>query len=257
MMKVALCIMCKDEQKYLQENIAHHVLLGVDTIIVYDNNSKIPIKKMKWFKENPHVHVVDWPDKKRLSHIRAFRHCLKHFKQFDWIGFIDTDEFVVIKTKENIKQFLGHYKEYGGLGIQWKCFGSSGHKTKQESVIESFTQASGTMDDKHVKCFVQTKYCLGPRGNPHQFSYVKGRPCVNELGKNIPGPFNQPISRKRIQLNHYVTRSREDFEEKRKRGGGNTQDNNKLTEAFWDRFNKNDKECLAILEMRKKLLNNK
>ena len=141
--------------------------------------------------------------------------------------------------------------------MQWKCFGSSGHKKKQRSIIENYIQTSDTLDDKHVKCFVQTKYCIGNKGNPHCFRYQKGKFCVNENGKIIPGPFNLPLTRKLIQLNHYVTRSEEDFKEKRKRGGGNTQNNTKLTQPFWDRFNRSKKECKAILEMRKKLQNKK
>ena len=63
-MKVALCIMSKNEQGYLQENIKHHLLLGIDTIIIYDNNSSPPLKNIKWFKEHPHLHIVDWNDTK-------------------------------------------------------------------------------------------------------------------------------------------------------------------------------------------------
>lgn len=38
-MKVALCVRTKDFGRYLPEWIAYHYVIGVDEIVVYDDNS--------------------------------------------------------------------------------------------------------------------------------------------------------------------------------------------------------------------------
>ena len=37
-MKVAVCIMCKNENEYITENVEYHLALGFDHIIVYDTH---------------------------------------------------------------------------------------------------------------------------------------------------------------------------------------------------------------------------
>ncbi|WP_368044404.1 glycosyltransferase family 2 protein, partial [uncultured Desulfovibrio sp.] len=41
----AVCLIAKDEEYYLKEWCEYHLRIGFDSIIIYDNGSKIPIKK--------------------------------------------------------------------------------------------------------------------------------------------------------------------------------------------------------------------
>lgn len=94
--------------------------------------------------------------------------------------------------------------------------------------------------------------------NPHSFNYKGGFYCVNELFQNFTSEhgnaFNSPATHLKIQINHYITRSREDFQEKIKRGGGNSRDgtaglsktNLKLTEEFWNMFQNGEEENYII-----------
>jgi len=244
---VAACIMCKNDTDSLVENINYHKKIGIDYFIIYDNMSNEPISI-----GDPNVKIIRWTDNKRGSQTRAFRDCLNRFKKnFKWIAFFDTDEFIVPKKDNSIKDLLKRYEDFGGLGVQWKCFGSSGVIKKPKSIINSYTHATNTADNRHIKSIVNTSFvitCLGP----HHFRYEKGKPCVNENYKSIGGPFNTPYTYKYIQMNHYVTRSREDFELKRKRGGGNARTSSKLTEGFWDRFQNGKKET-SILDFLKRI----
>jgi len=161
------------------------------------------------------------------------------------------DEFIVLKKDNDIKHFLKRYEPFGGIGIQWKCFGSSGIQKKPKSIIESYIHATETADNKHIKTIVQTKYAVKPT-SPHSFSYVSGKCCVNEKKKVVKWAYNKPYTYTYVQLNHYVTRSREDFELKRKRGGGNIRTSTKLTEGFWNRF-QNGKREVSILNFLKRI----
>lgn len=250
-MKVSLCIMCKDDTSALKENISYHRLIGVDHFFIYDNLSKVPIKHS--LKGND-ITIIEWSDINKVSQCKAYDHCIKEYKNSsDWIGFIDTDEFIVLKDNcINIKDFLKDYLNFGGVGMQWKCFGSSGIINRSTSIINNFIHASCTDDDVHIKTILQPKYVISSDGNPHAFKYKSSKYCVNENFKRIDGPYNKPITHTKIQLNHYVTRSREDFEDKRRRGGGNIRNSNKLTESFWNRF-QNGKPDTTIIELVKTL----
>lgn len=237
---IALCIMCKNDENALIENIKYHTLIGVDHFIIYDNLSTRPLSKALFNMNNVTIHV--WSDSQNGSQIRCYDDCLAKYRNaFNWIGFIDTDEFIVIKNGyTNIKDFLKPYEKYGGLGINWKCFGSSGHLKVQDSIIDSYEYAVDLSDNEHIKSIVNTKHVIGSWGNPHTFKYNTGYFCVNENGKRIVGAHNNalstPVSHNKIQLNHYVTRSKEDFDAKVKRGGGNARHTRVLTNAYWERF---------------------
>jgi hypothetical protein len=232
--------MCKNDEAALIENIKYHTLIGVDHFIIYDNLSARPLSIALRGLPNVTCHV--WENRETYSQARCYDVCLSTYRnQFKWIGFIDTDEFIVIKDgSKSIKDFLKSYEQYGGLGINWKCFGSSGHIQKQQSIIESYEHAIDIGDNGHIKSIVNTRHVIRSSGNPHAFLYAPGFYCVNEGCVQIKGPhnnaINSPTTHKKAQINHYITRSREDFEAKQRRGGGNNRGSAKLTEQFWSRF---------------------
>lgn len=51
-----------------------------------------------------------------------------------WMVYIDADEFLVIKDgTPNLPTLLQDYIKYGGLGVFWVVFGSSGHVKRPEN----------------------------------------------------------------------------------------------------------------------------
>ncbi len=243
---LALCLWCKNENRYLREWIDYHLLLGVDHIFVIDNNSDIPLAN----------EVSDYIDRGIVTletdaSVFYRRQCVAYARsitrlhnRFRWLGFFDTDEFVVPKNGQLLPAFLRNYESCGGLGVFWHCFGSNGHLRRQPSVLEAFTKrsASDFGPNTHIKSFVNTEFVahIAPP-NPHCFRYRGGRPCVDENGEPIVGPMRQPRTSALIQLNHYFLRSAEDWEEKLQRGGGNS-----TTRRSKDYFTLNDRECNAI-----------
>lgn len=134
---IAACIMHKNDIEALIENIKYHTLIGFDKIIIYDNESDVDLSVLHNYNN---VILREWNDKEKYSQVRCYNHCIQNDKDnFQWIAFFDTDEFIVLKDGSTcIKQFMKKYENFAGLGINWKCFGSSGHLKKQESVIYSY-----------------------------------------------------------------------------------------------------------------------
>lgn len=223
---ISLCCIVKDENDYLDEWINYHRRIGVEKFYIYDNESKIPVENILTDLIKNKTVVVE-----KIFGVAvqrdAYNRCLRDYgKQSRWIGFIDMDEFIVPKsTNGDLKSFLRGYEQYGGLGINWMMFGSSGHTEKsKQPQIERFLYRSKASDpiNNHIKCIVQPRYSE-TAVNPHFFIYSGQKYCVNENQKIIEGAFSINSTVK-IQLNHYFCRSLEEFKQKMIRGRADTTD---------------------------------
>lgn len=248
---VALCCIVKDENEYLQEWINYHLKIGVEHFYIYDNGSKIPIwLTIEKNQLSKYVSLIRMPGK--AKQVKAYAHCLKYFgKAYKWIGFIDTDEFIVPKLNNgNFKAFLTQFEPYGGLGINWLIFGSSGHLKRTASPqLESFLLRSEESFhvNTHIKSIVQPAYVKSVIGS-HNFEYIEGKYCVNENFEPIDGPFSK-TSVNKIQLNHYYCRSREEYELKIKRGYGDTRKKRTIDEFYRHDVDSNKVKDTTILEI--------
>lgn len=217
---LTLCLYVKDEDDdYLHEWINYHILIGVERFFIYDNESNIPVKQTlaQEISDN-RVVVVEFPGKG--VQVSAYAHCLHYLGTHTrWLGFIDVDEFLVPKTTTDLREFLTAYEAYGGLGVHWLMFGSSGYIEKPSgSQISSFIQATPPdfEPNNFIKSIVQTHYAVFP-GKVHHFYYKAGYYVVDENYVKVTG-FEMPRAADKIQLNHYFTRSKEQFHQKIERG---------------------------------------
>lgn len=232
---VAISAICKDEGDYIKEWLEYHSDIGVDYFILYDNNSQVPLKKI--LSEYKNVEVIDWLDCKHGTQVRSQIHSINHYSYFRWIGFLDIDEYIVLlKDSVKIKDYLQEFIEYDGLCLYWLAFGSNQHKTKQTSTINSYTQSCPNLNkfNKHIKCFIDPKkydhsaihwtshYIPTLNGNvdvthTNMQEYWVDFLAFKKYMKNLA--IKSTIDTK-MRINHYYTRSIEDFHHKMLRGGG-------------------------------------
>lgn len=252
-MKVAICLMFKNEHKHLPDFINYHRSLGVDDFIIYDNNSTPPVQS-----SDPGIIIQSWPDDGPAKQQRAYAHCLANIgRNYDWVGFIDTDEFVVLKKHNSIKDLLSNYNNHGALGISWLCFGSS--KLDTFSSHSEFYMHSEPSDEinRHIKSFVRTaavktcavypeilvnnQYVLKNMpvinanhvlGDPHYFGVDTVDPQFNKVN----GPFNEH-NRDICYIKHCLVRTKSEVEEKKIRGRGDGAGKNPLY-YDWDNLEK-------------------
>jgi hypothetical protein len=145
---------------------------------------------------------------------------------------------------------LRAYEQYGGLTLNWKIFGSSGHIQRPEGgVLQNYKMC---FTNFHIKTIVNTRNVLKNLG-PHDFEYFPGFNAVDTNFKRVNGPFNPGILEVAgddlfsiMYINHYCTKSREDFEKKSKRG---SQTNDFKGEDFWNDTERNSVEICPLLEI--------
>lgn len=125
--------------------------------------------------------------------VYSYDQCI-HYHRHDhtYLGFIDIDEFVFIKSSRTLKEILQSYEsdECGGkmtywwltsvnnwtagLTLNWMIYGSSGHQSRpQGGVLKNYNQCTryDKFLNKHFKSFVQTKYVNRSANSPHWFYY--------------------------------------------------------------------------------------
>ena len=213
------CI-AKDEDDYLEEWVRYHQLIGVEKFFIFDHRSANPIERtLAPMVASELVNVVRATG--QYPQVPLYTWLLQnHQPASRWIAFIDVDEFLVPTREDDLRALLRDYEQFGGLGVNWLMFGSSGHQERPPGlVMENYRRRSAITYElnQHVKSIVQPQRAIEAR-NPHFFQFSPPWFCVNEMGAPFDGPFSYPVSCQRIQLNHYYFKSRQDFERKTRRG---------------------------------------
>lgn len=217
---LSLCLIVKDEEEdYLREWVDYHHRLGVEAFYIYDNESQIRVRKtLDDYVGRGWVSVQETHG--QFMQDTVYTHCL-HFcgAATQWLGFLDADEFIVPHSADDLREFLIPYGDYGGLAINWVLFGSSGHIQKPPGCqIESFVDYAPVARGAPglVKCIVQPERAINML-TPHTCAFYEGNFCVGEDFKRQEEAF-RPFSAEKIQVNHYLLRSREQYVKKIERG---------------------------------------
>jgi glycosyltransferase involved in cell wall biosynthesis len=235
-MKSAICLIVRNEARDIAEWIAFHAVIGFDTQIIFDNRSDDATAMIiKAAAKQYDIRYHFWGNMSQRSQVLAYEAACEAYKlEFDWIAFVDSDEFVMPGDDVRINEFLGRFAEYSGIALPWAIYGANGHENfPQALVLESFTRrAPGDFfPARHVKSIIRPGFaqrCM----NPHCFdlrghrlgSYcdVGGRIMqwwtVPETGGIVPGLSKHEPAYGGWRINHYFTRSRAHWMAKLKRG---------------------------------------
>lgn len=185
----AVCLVARDENKYIREWAEYHLRIGFDALIVYDNESRQPLRAgledlVALGRVIMHEQPTD-PAGWLRTQADAYADCMARYADsFKWIAVIDADEFIVPKKTRNIKEFLAEYECYGAVTAHWVLFGSSGlQKNESASQIFSFIHTAAE-DSTTIKSIVQprkVRVFTGPHGAdllPGQFAVSPDRKSV-------------------------------------------------------------------------------
>lgn len=222
---LAICAIVKDEGPYLLEWIAHHRLVGVQHFVLFDNGSTDQTTALlSGLARAGIVDHVPWPD---IPHVAAQRPAYiaglaRLADRCRWVAFIDADEFLNPRCGRDVPSILAGHDRAAGLVVPWRLFGSNGrlHRT-DDLVISRFTRRAA---DNHplnhsVKTIVQARLVAQP--DIHTPS-IKDGTLVDEKGR-VAGSQGHPSRHavpdaEMLVINHYFTKSREEWHHKRQRG---------------------------------------
>jgi hypothetical protein len=214
---LSIVAIAKNEDAYFKEWIEYHLLAGVDKFYIYDNESTDSTKEiLQPYIDRGIVEYKFFPGTSMQG--RAVVDCAS-LRKYDtkWLAHIDLDEFIVPAETGTIPEFLRTLPRAAReLVVTWVIYGSDGHKTKPEGlVVENFKRRNQKL--------CGTKTIFNPRflykfTNPHVLN-VAGD-LIDENGKKygvVDHPRNPPPCEK-IRINHYHTKSRDEYRQKHRRG---------------------------------------
>lgn len=260
----SICAIVRNEARYILEWIAYHKAVGIDHFYIYDNQSTDETTDILIRLESAGlVTVISWPDSMPAvvasglgPQVPAYNDFLKFRDQTKWVGYIDVDEFIVLTGFEDVQDWLRGYDDCAAVGVNWRIFGSSGHSDYDDRlVIERFTKRAppNFAPNRHVKTFARTE--LIDTANTHICS-MREMPVVDIFKRPIDiadNGLHDEVCVGAVQLNHYFTRSRGEWELKRARGRatrGEQDDFKFRTQRDFDLHDRNDEEDTSALRFK-------
>jgi hypothetical protein len=223
--ELAVAAIMKNEAPYLKEWIEYHRMLGVEKFYLYDNESTDNTKDvLKEYIQEGLVEYTRFPGVGVSNQIRAYADILRRFRNsVKWLAIIDLDEFIVPVSKPKIIDVVNElevalrkkHKALFGLAVHWVQYGYGGHYKKPEGfVIENFRKNGGAV--MHMKSIFNPRAAFFTTPlSVHTPIYLDLGFGHNESGRKHP--WEAPISADIIRVNHYITKSYEEYTKKVKR----------------------------------------
>lgn len=241
-MKIAVVLLIKNEHSYLKEWIEYYLNLGVTHLFIgedygSDTHKNITDEYSQVTLINVQEYLPNWDETVGICsrQIKFYDKVFQnHKKDFDWMGFFDVDEFVVIESG-TLENFLKDYEEYEGVVLAWKNYGACGNiKQPYESVIKSYPYAIPVyIYDCQGKSFGNCK-----KLQKVEFMHAISHDCV-DVFKNFSfkeslycAEMGVPSNWKIAWINHYFTKSWEDWLKRMLRG--NMKNNYRTLDTFFE-----------------------
>ncbi len=126
---IAICIIAKQENRYIKEFVDYYRKLKINKIFLYDNNDingeYFEDILSNYIKSN-FVEIIDYRGKYKPQ-FQAFNDCYVKNEYFNWIAFYDADEYLYIQNYSNINKFLSlsQFKNCSSILINWKYYGDN------------------------------------------------------------------------------------------------------------------------------------
>jgi len=213
-------VIVRDEAPYLEEWLAYHLGLGVQHFLVYDNGSRDEIQDViePWLNHGL-LTLLHWP--LPGGQIDAYSHALRFFgPSFEWLLFVDVDEFVVPLVDDDMPTLLARWPEAADIRMPRVDFGFSGQRQPPAQLsIEAYTEVADVFGRDPAKP-PRVKTVLRPGSVSAMGIHTASVPeaPLSASGQPLPGATIGAACHEFVQVNHYYTRSFEEFEAKRVRG---------------------------------------
>lgn len=253
-LRLAIGAIVKNEAPYILEWVAYHRVLGIDHFFVADNASDDGTTQLLTALHA--IGVVDhfsFPGiPGRPPQLPAYAQIMTRYRaNADWIAFIDADEFIYpTDGARSVQPFFSALgPAVGAVALNWAIFGSSFREEPSAGmVIERFTRRARTehSTNLHFKTVVRTEAFRGVGSNPHLFRIREGSWTIQADGFEVvehpeKGPgLSDRLAWMPLRLNHYVVKSRAEFDWKKAPRGRATMPNVFRDEGFFRGHDRNE-----------------
>lgn len=216
----------KCDNEYLVEFVEHYLKLGFDKIYFYDNNDDDEIQPALFLKDYIEQDLVTMIDYRNMYFDdQVHRLDFFQFYNFDWVLFVDDDEFLELRKNRDIREFISSFDNQATkIAINYLHFGDNDFCYKQSGKVQdifriplslNLADNDGFYINSYIKSLLkktklQSNYFL----NGH--SLMNDTPYYNADGEIIKLAsysriHNEDISYETAYIKHYCTKSLEEF----------------------------------------------
>ncbi|MBE9604754.1 glycosyltransferase family 2 protein [Acetobacteraceae bacterium H6797] len=251
-MKLALAGIVKNEAPYLLDWVAWHRAIGFTYFIIADNDSTDGTDEiLRGLERAGFVRRLSFPGRwHKNPQMDAYDHiCKRTAGRFDWVAFIDADEFILPASPENDlpRLLAGMPGDTGAVALNWALYGSSRHRlATEESILTRFTRRAAMHEEgnRHYKTILRPE-AYERRLNSHHFrlrqEYQYRRANGTALAVEKPG-ISADVEWAPFRLNHYVIKSWAEFCHKKLPRGLADQPHLTRSVEFFHRHDLNEEE---------------
>ncbi len=230
-MKVAISSLFRDEARYLKEFIEFHKIVGVSKFYLTNNCSLDNyMEVLQPYIDDGTVSLNIDPDKSyEIMNIQNRSYewaCSQAIKDgFSWVALINMDEFLYPIQKDTLQEVLEDFEDnVGQISVNWQMFGHSNKALAPgELQTEHLTLTQDTdLENRHVKSIVRPEAVKSFTNAHYTFLHdnyisvnthkqpreISGPPWPDwDLDKEYHiGPFDLPVRKDVMILNHYTMR---------------------------------------------------
>ncbi len=235
-MKTAICAIIKDEHLFLEEWIEWHLGLGFDAIHLFeDKDSKsheeICVKYsnvyLRRYEDDKEVQKLLEGQGSSSRQLVLYDWFAKEYKDtYDWTAFIDLDEFIVFNKDYDLNKLCDEFKGYPAVYLNWRMIGASGRISHPKcGVMEAYTMECEYPGNDKIwaqKSFVNLKRYIGFKDLHRAFGAVNTNHSLNLY----------ELCFDKVILNHYFTKSLEDWIDRIFKRGGTLNGHRRLCHFF-------------------------
>ena len=222
---LAIVLICKDVENYVDEWIKYYQLAGVRHFYIYDNGSSDSTVAKAKSHNGDEMSIIVHPwilnatagkceiSPQEIAYVHAV---ICHRHKHRWMGFFDIDEFLVPRKHLTILEGLKQLSEFSNISLPWCQFGHCGH-VYQPSEPCAFAYTNRHQTNRYhfdnFKCILNP--CKISMVGIHEFSTLD----MGERTANVKGQVERSgdkysatgfITNEYLQLNHYRTKSMEE-----------------------------------------------
>lgn len=220
----SVCLLIRDENKYLKEWIDWHLERGFDHIYIYDNGTKEQVSEIVTGDIANKVSIIEWQGPFQNVQQDAYNHFLECYgKETRWVNFIDSDEFIQFQDGTmKANDFLAKYEEYTVVYGALNEFNANGKESYENlPVTERFTEPTNIKGGLYHKDFIQ----------PHRIDFMDRH--YPRFGTRGNYTFRDQSDNKELfVINHYYTKSWEEWKQKIARGSSDPKCLKHMNEFF-------------------------
>jgi hypothetical protein len=226
--KVAICALAKNEDRYIHEWVAYYLNLGVDHIYIYDNNDE-PRPIITNLQSN-RVTIIPLNGYKSLMD-NGFQtgiytsFYMKKGQCYDWIGFFDIDEFFTLNSASSLDDYFSNvnYQQADVIHVNWRYYGDNNLVFYDNRPVQlrfpnpapdNVYYGQQFPENNHIKSWVRG-HRVFKEINAHT-AWFDNAICVHSDGApSDPHSCFHPYSWNTAQISHYGTKTIDEYIQRR------------------------------------------